>query len=97
MYNREVLEKLEYLITKYEARIYRGEDVERSYISLCGFNEVHKAITGEGIFNERLLQVLKPNLYNDALRYKNILNENMIINLLSLEKFTIEEFPEKLK
>ena len=38
MYNREVLEKLEYLITKYEARIYRGEDVERSYISLCGFN-----------------------------------------------------------
>ena len=94
MYNREVLEKLEYLITKYEARIYRGEDVERSYISLCGFNEVHKAITGEGIFNERLLQVLKPNLYNDALRYKNILNENMIINLLSLEKFTIEEFPE---
>ncbi len=94
MYNREVLEKLEYLMMEYETKIYREEDVERAYMSLRGFNELHKSITGKGLFDKRLLKALRPNLYNSAIQYNEFLNENMLLNLLSLEKFTLEEIPE---
>lgn len=94
MYSKEALEKLEYLMASYEAKLYRGEDVERAYLSLCGFDDLHKSITGENIFDERLFQVLRPSFYNSAIKYNDFLHDIIIYNFLSLEKFTLEEFPK---